>query len=80
LGDIDRDIVILSLFRYINQYASGIKKRLTTVPRDIPPIKASAMGRCSSDPMPELKSSGIVDTIDAIATISIGFNLREPAV
>lgn len=31
----------------IYQYASGIKKRLTTVPSDIPPIRARAIGRCN---------------------------------
>jgi len=31
---------------------------------DIPPINANAIGRWSSDPIPELQSSGFVETSD----------------
>lgn len=53
---------------------------LTKVPITIEPIMAMASGRCSSEPMSSVKSSGTMAAMVVSEVMIMGRNLRIPAV
>lgn len=64
----------------MNQYISGMIKRLTRVPMLMEPIMAIDNGLCISEPMSDVNSSGTIAKMVVSDVIIIALSLRLPAV